>query len=137
MRALAFAVILIGALALCGCGSGGQSDLSGEVTLDGSPLERGSILLVPKGPTGTATGCEIKAGKYVLTGPQAPKHGTYRVQISASKKSGRRVQKAMGKPGELEDEVVEAVAARFNTKTELTVEVKSGGGEQNFAVRSR
>lgn len=126
-----------GALALCGCGGSGQVELTGEVTLDDNPIEAGAILLTPTDATGTATGGEIKGGKYALTGERAPRPGTYKVSISANKKSGQKVQKAMGKPGELDDELVEAVAARFNTKTELTVEVKAGSPTANVKASSK
>ena len=127
------------ALALCGCGGGsGQADLSGEVTLDGKPLPQGSLLLVPTDPSkGGTAGGEIKDGRFALTGKQAPGIGEYKVEIHANKPSGRKVQKAMGKPGELDDELIEAVASRFNTKSELRVEVKPGGSTTKFEVFSR
>jgi hypothetical protein len=137
MRTAFRAALLLGALGLCGCGGSGQIELSGDVTLDDKPIEAGAILLTPTDGKGTATGGEIKDGKYVLTGKQAPRPGTYKVAINANKKSGQKVQKAMGKPGELDDELVEAVAARFNTKTELTVEVKAGSPTANFKVSAK
>jgi hypothetical protein len=70
-------------------------------------------------------------------GKQAPRIGTYKVEICAPGKSGRKVQKAMGKPGELEDETVEGVAPRFNSATVLQVDVKPGGTTANFAVSSQ
>lgn len=138
-RAVVCSTAFLLALGAAGCGSGGQGELSGEVTLDGAPLEQGAILLTPLDASkGAATGGEIKSGRYALTGKQAPFAGTYKVEIRANKKTGRKVQKAMGKPGELDDELVEAVLPRFNTKTELTTEVKAGsGGTANFAVASK
>jgi hypothetical protein len=137
MRLWAIGFALLGGLA-CGCGNGDRSDLTGEVTLDDRPLERGSILLVPVDSTrGTTAGGEIRDGAFSLTGKQAPAVGAYRGEIRAMKKSGRKVQKAMGQPGELEDEVVEAVAPRFNAATGLQVDVKAGGATAQFAVSSR
>lgn len=132
MRCLACLVLL----PVLGCG-GSAGTFSGSVTLDGVAIEEGSILFIPEGPTGQATGDAIKGGKYSLSGKQAPAPGRYKVEIRAGRKSGRQVPKAMGQPGELMDEVVEAVAERFNGKTELRVEVKAGGGTENFAVASR
>ena len=138
MRTMTCATFLLLEVGLCGCGSNGPGELAGEVTLDGKPLEQGALLLTPVDMSkGTATGGEIKDGKYVLTGKQAPPVGTYKVEIRANKKSGKKVQKAMGKPGELDDELVEAVDAKYNTQTTLTVEVKSGGTTANFAVFSK
>jgi hypothetical protein len=129
-------LLLIALLAAVGCG-GSAGPLSGTVTLDGQPIQDGSILLVPDGPSGTATGDAIQAGRYSLAGAQAPAPGRYKVEVRAGKKSGRKVQKAMGRPGELADEVVEAVAERFNSKTELRIEVRPGGGTEDIAVFSR
>ena len=135
---LCWGLMLVG-VGMAGCGSGGsQADLSGEVTLDGVPIEQGSILLVPSDPSkGTTAGGEIKAGKYSLTGKQSPGVGSYKVEIHANKKSGRQVQKSFGKPGELEDELMEAVAAKYNKQTTLVVDVKPGGGTANFEVFSK
>jgi hypothetical protein len=124
-------------LGLPGCGDSNRGDLSGEVTLDGSPVESGAILLVPLDATGgTLTGGAIDNGKFSLTGKQAPAVGLYRVEIRASRKTGRLVQKAMGAPGERAEETAEGVAARFNSASELTVEIKRGVNEKNFAVTS-
>jgi hypothetical protein len=137
MRAITYGAAFVLAIGALGCGSGGQGELSGEVTFDGAPLEQGAILLTPLDTSkGAATGGEITNGRYALTGKQAPLAGAYKVEIRANKKSGRKVQKALGKPGELDDELIEAVAPRFNTNTELTVEVKSGA-VANFAVASK
>jgi hypothetical protein len=42
-----------------------------------------------------------------------------------------------GHPGELQDEIVEPVAPRFNSATRLHVDVKPGGATGNFAVTSK
>ncbi len=124
--------------ASAGCSGGGRADLSGEVLLDGEPLEAGTLLLIPTDPTGgTGVSGEIKAGKYSFVGGQALLPGAYKVQIHGLKKTGRKVRDSMGNPGDLVDEVAEAVAPRFNAETELTVEVRPGGGPKNFAVFSR
>ena len=123
--------------AVCGCGPGASS-LTGGVTLDGQPLADGSLLLTPVDMNkGTAAGCEIKGGKYALSGAQAPAPGKYKAEVHANRKSGKQVQKAMGQKGEMMDELVEAVAPRFNKATELTVEVKPGANTADFAVFSK
>jgi hypothetical protein len=47
------------------------------------------------------------------------------------------IQKALGQPGELVDEMVEAVAPRYNSKSTLTVDVKAGEHTADFAVFSK
>jgi hypothetical protein len=137
MRAWVIVLALLLGVA-CGCSNRNQGDLQGEVTLDDKPLKHGSILLIPVDTAkGTAAGGEITDGRFSLTAKQAPRLGAYKVDIRAPKASGQKVQKAMGKPGELEDEIVEAVAPRFNSATELRVEVKPGGTTATFAVSSK
>jgi hypothetical protein len=137
MRAWVIGLAFLSGVA-CGCSNRDHADLTGEVILDDTPLNHGSILLIPVDTAkGTAAGGEITDGRFSLTGKQAPRIGAYRVDIRAPKKSGREVQKAMGKPGEREEEIVEAVAPRFNSATELRVEVKPGGTTAKFAVSSK
>lgn len=134
-----FVLSLASAVLCCGCGGrSDHADLNGEVLLDGQPLPDGSVLLVPVNSSkGTTAGGAIKDGKFAINGKAAPGVGEYMVEIHASKLSGRKVQKAMGKKGELDDEMVEAVAPRFNARTELRVEVKPGGTNARFEVFSR
>jgi hypothetical protein len=116
-------------------GGSTKHEVLGKVTLDGQPMEQGSILLVPTDAnTGTATGGTISHGKYLLTGRQAPAPGEYKVEIRATKKSGKMVQKARGRPGELMDEMVEAVASRFNSESQLRVVAKSKRTIADFDV---
>jgi hypothetical protein len=139
-------LVLVGVLSLllaigvCWWGSGWiggatKMDVRGDVTLDGQPLADGSILLVPNDPNaGNTTGGQIANGQYLLTGRQAVIAGVYKVEIRATKKSGRKVQKAMGQPGELTDEMVEAVASRFNSASVLTVVVEANPTTADFKV---
>jgi hypothetical protein len=116
-------------------GGSTKFEVLGKVTIDGQPMEQGSILLVPTvANTGTATGGTISHGNYLLTGRQAPAPGEYKVEIRATKKSGKMVQKARGRPGELMDEMVEAVASRFNSVSQLRVVVKSKRTIADFEV---
>ena len=129
--------LLLLVLGLLGCDPS-RVELSGEVTPDGQPLKEGSLLLLPgDGNRGIATGCAIEKGTYRLASQQAPTVGPYGVEIRASKKTGRMIQKALGQSGELVDEMVEAVAPRYNSKSTLTVDVKAGEHTADFAVFSK
>lgn len=60
--ALALAVCCV---AFVGCGpKDGLTPVSGTITLDGQPLEKGTVNFAPKGGPGTATGAPIENGKY-------------------------------------------------------------------------
>ena len=128
--------LLLGLVFLSGCGA--VRELDGEVTLDGVPIEQGSILFVPTAKNrGKVASGSIEKGKFRLTGEQAPTPGAYLVEIRASRKTGKKVRKPYGKPGEMEDELVEAVAPRYNRATKLTTEIKGGKESVKFAVHSR
>ena len=79
---------IVAALAICGCG-GPEDDLprqsvSGEVTLDGEPLESGSINFTPKDvgrADATAAGAVIIDGEYSIQRDKGPTPGTYLVSI--------------------------------------------------------
>jgi hypothetical protein len=64
---------LLAVLVCCGCGDGAPAryDVSGTVTLDGSPVPGGSITFEPdrsKGNQGPAGYAKIKDGKYDTSG---------------------------------------------------------------------
>ena len=61
--------------------------------------------------------------------------GSYRVEISWRKPTGRKI--ASADPGIMIDETREAVPAKYNTDSTLTVEIGSGDVEKNFALTSK
>ena len=75
-------------LALTGCGGEKLQGFSGTVTLDGQPLEKGSISFTPdasKGNTsGTSTIAPIKNGRYELPADQGISGGWYEVRVEAT-----------------------------------------------------
>src|SRR5439155_12090916 len=97
---IASVVVCTFALAVCGCGGRG-AEITGRVTLDDQPVERGSILLIPVGAEGQPAGGAIENGDYRLAGSQGPLPGSYRVEIRSPRKSGKMVQKSPGQLGEL------------------------------------
>jgi hypothetical protein len=79
------ASLLMGGGALGGCREGtGRLAVSGNVTLDGAPLDRGSILFttVGEGPL-VSSGGMIQEGAYLVPEEQGLLPGTYLVQISS------------------------------------------------------
>jgi hypothetical protein len=126
-------------LLLAGCGKvGNHAAISGTVTLDGKPLERGSILFEPIGDTrGVVTGGEIKDGRYNLPRSKGPAIGWNRVRIQAVRKTGRMMPNPMGPPGSMNEVYEGAIPARFDTESILKVEVHSGDNTANFAAESK
>jgi hypothetical protein len=124
-----------------GCGSKSRwqhAAVEGKVTLDGAPVERGLITFVPTGETkGVTTGAPIENGQYRIAAADGPVVGANRVEITASRKTGRKIQKAMADPGTMMDETVEAVPPKYNKQSTLQREVKAENNVFDFDLRTR
>src|SRR5690606_38899279 len=84
---LLFALMGLGAAVfISGCGPGnplGRKAVSGTVTLDGAPVQQGSISFQPTHGEGTSSGAMILGGKYSIEAVDGLADGTYLVQINA------------------------------------------------------
>lgn len=125
--------------AFIGCG-GPATDrvpVAGEVTLDGQPLERGSIEFHPEGEEGTVTGGVIREGTFEIPAVQGAKPGNYSVRIFASG-SGVEVDPDQPPGPEAEGQVAEElIPAKFNTETELSEEIgEQGAVDLRFELTS-
>jgi hypothetical protein len=129
-------------LALCavlaGCsGSRYKGDkrypLAGEVTFDGQTVDVGSISFIPEGK-GRPSGGVITDGKYAVPEEKGATAGTYRVQISWLKKTGRQLRDP--ESGEMYDERREALPDKLHTNSELTVEVPLPENRHDFKLKS-
>ena len=117
-------------LGLAGCGSNGRSTVEGTVTLNGQPIESGSMSFRPLDGKTPTVGCFITAGRFRLQVPI----GSMRVEISAMEKSGKKgVTTAQGDPVEV-DLVTEAIPERYNAKSELVIDVKPGVNRVTYAL---
>ncbi len=116
--------------ALAGCGERPAAEVTGTVTLDGEPIEMGTIVFAPAGG-GSPVGGQIRNGRYRLVAPQLPAVGDYKVEVRSSQNSNRPPAPG-AKPAP-----AEAVAARFNTNTELRARVGPVGSDLNFRVSSK
>ena len=124
------------AISCPGCGSG-RVPIQGEVTFDGKPLEAGTISLEPADGNGPATGGEIVAGKYQLTGVAAPLPGRKLVRISAVRKTGRKVRDGFSPTGAMLDEIERYLPDIYNARSTLSCDVADNGSKQiDFHLRS-
>jgi hypothetical protein len=118
-----------------GCGRGSSASINGRVTVDGVPVDGGSILLVPLAANGGVTGGQIIDGRYAVSKGLAP--GKFRVELRQPRLSGRMVPKPFGMPGETVAGLEESIAADANEESVLEVTVMSGGNTADFEVHSR
>ena len=117
----------------CGAPKPMGDTLKGTVTLDGQPLAKGRVNLVPTDGIGSSAGSEIVDGKFEMRIHSGPKL----VEITSDKVTGK--QKAYpDDPASPEfDIVTQILPAKYNSKTELKVDVKIGEPtEATFALES-
>jgi hypothetical protein len=123
-------------LAAAGC-STSQLPVSGEVKLDGQPVAGpGIISFYPDPPTEVAgASAEIVDGQYQIPAESGVAPGTYRVEITWPKPTGRKLPSA--DPGMEMEERVEAIPAKYNKSSELKVQIDSDQTVHNFELKSK
>lgn len=134
-HAIGLGVLLVG----IGCtrSQPNVATITGEVRLDGQPLEQGSIRFLPaEGVEGSVAGGEIVNGHYQLSGKAGPAIGWNRVEINGTRKTGRMISKPFPQRGTVE-ETVEAIPPRFNTASTLRFEVETGDNTADFEVTAK
>src|SRR5687767_12176544 len=109
-----------------GCGSDLPTRaVSGTVTLDGIPVERGRVDLFPvDGTRGGESGADIEQGEYYVPAERGPRTGgVYRVEITSMVKSGRTFPNPInpqGKPGEFYANNIPAI---YNSSSKLKITI--------------
>ncbi|MFM7541285.1 MAG: hypothetical protein ACKO9Z_16660 [Planctomycetota bacterium] len=122
----------LAAMVAIGCGSDAPTHpVKGRVTLDGAPLEKGSIRFSPTGEASPAGG-EIKNGEYSLMAPP----GESMVEITSTKVIGQR--KAYNTPDSpMVDITKEVVPEKYNARSTLKIEVKAGSNSKDFELSTK
>ena len=117
--------------ALAGRGEGPAAEVAGAVTLDGEPIETGTVVFAPAGGGGLPVGGPIQGGECRLVAPRVPAEGIYEVEVRGSRYSNcPPAPDASPAPAE-------AVAARFNANPELRARFGPAGGTRNFQAGSK
>ncbi len=122
------------ALALSAGCSGGAAvgTVSGQVSLDGQPMQKGQIKFVPADGKSAGVGVDVVDGKYTARVPA----GEVKVEITADRVTGK--QKMYDTPDSpTVDKVVPGVADKFNVRTELKMTVVAGTQEKSFEVTAK
>jgi hypothetical protein len=110
-----------------GCSHGPPyGDLSGQVTLNGQPVQSGTMRFEPADGNSASAGTVIQDSRYTVHLPV----NSFRVKIS-SPKSPKATGQSEG--GLME----EAIPSRYNIQTELSVEVNEGNNQKDFSLVSK
>jgi hypothetical protein len=130
------------AIAGCGRSATDRRDVSGEVTLDGKPVDGGNIQIDPLDANQTsATGALIRAGSYSIPHQTGLVPGKYRVRIYWADRTVKAdiipgAPGSAGPPGPMSvAPLKELIPAKYNTESELTIEIVSNGPNKfDFAL---
>jgi len=118
-------------LVLAGCGNATPT-VTGLVTIDGQAVAKGTIVFIRTDGEMAREGGGIVEGRYQSRMPA----GTYKVEVNAPTVVGKRSDESYGQTVEV-NVTEELIPERYNKKTELRAEIKSGGNELNWELRSR
>ena len=139
MRPCAPLLCLICAAVFLGCGPGnplGRKALSGVVTLDGAPLDNGTIEFHPL-EGGVQSGGLVHAGHYSISADKGATPGKYRVQISDTYETPPLPPGHM--PGDDPPPAFKSkIPPQWNSKSNHEIEIKKEGPFQfNFHIDSK
>jgi hypothetical protein len=122
-------------LLLTGCDSGPRRmRLWGEVSFENQPITEGTIVFTPVPSTkGPSTGASIRDGKYEV--PEAAGGflgGVYRVEISALRRTGKKIPSFMIKDAPDFELSENYIPDRYNRESELEITVSEVTNENRF-----
>ncbi len=117
--------VLVAALLATGCGDSRRNNVAGNVTVNGEPLEAGYIQFLPLENTASPTaGAEIHQGRYEIPATGGPFTGEFRVEITASRNTGRTTRDPDS--GEVVNVTEQYLPHHYNQQSELRARIESG-----------
>jgi hypothetical protein len=128
-RALRHALLLLALSLCCGCGSK-FADITGKVTLAGTPVSKGTITFLPGDGHGPTVAEKISEGQFSVRIPP----GQYKVQIYGFRKLGEQHANKSDPSSPMKDILEQIIPARYNTATTLTREIKPGQRQEDFLL---
>jgi hypothetical protein len=120
--------VVIAAAAIIFTGCGPRSDrleISGSVTLDGAPLDSGSIRFTSLGEKKISSGAMIQQGEYNIPQEKGLTPGTYHVEITSPDVNARPVMVPVGPGGRGVPTQPERIPPQFNENSKEKVEVSA------------
>ena len=132
MRRLIAGSILIPTLCIlmAGCSGSGLKQVSGQVTLDGQPLDRGTISFRPADGKGPSAETVIEKGSY--TAQVAA--GAKQVQIQAFKVVGQKHASDLDPASPMIDDIQPIV---YKLPQPLTAKIESNNQKVDFALSTK
>ncbi|WP_435017543.1 hypothetical protein TA3x_005157 [Tundrisphaera sp. TA3] len=104
----------------------------GDVTLDGAPVEAGSITFESTDDAAPAQG-PIQGGKFDIAADAGPTAGrTYVIKINAAKKTGKTIPNIMGDGAPTMDILAETIPPAFNVKSIIKKTIDPDASKNEF-----
>jgi hypothetical protein len=129
---LLFILFILFLLPSVGCTSSKLTPVSGTITLDGQPLTEGTIQFAPSAGDAPSQAAVIQAGKFSTELHRT----TYKIRIHAPKPSRAVAKLDENGPGG-GPRVEELLPPRYNTQSELTLNVTGPTTAADFALHSK
>lgn len=104
--------------------------LTGTITIDGQPPEKGSIAFFPTDGKSKTTGTKIQQGEYSAQVPL----GEAEVQIRVSKVVGEKKDTPNGPAHQIRRETL---PAKYNSRTELLIDIQPGTNRKDFELSTK
>jgi hypothetical protein len=122
-----------------GCSKSGppRSAISGKITYQGKPIDKGEIVFVSADDTGPMASTMIANGAYEIKEEFGPAPGRYIVQIRGFRPTSKKLPPVPYMTEKSQPTALEQfLPPEFNDQSTLTYEVVSGPNAKDFALGS-
>lgn len=133
MRSLVLLMFIVGGTALSGCqGSSAppRFEVFGSVQYDGQMIPEGDIVFMPEDGKGRPDGGKIIDGKFRFSVTAGKK----KAEVRASRENPDKLVDSMMEPGKKVPSREDYIPDRYNTNSELKLEVASGENAIDFEL---
>lgn len=140
LRGNALRIFWAAALVSAGCGPrSDRLEISGHVTLDGAPLDRGSIRFTSLGEQkAMAAGAKVHDGAYLIPQEKGLLPGQYHLEIHSPDDKAPPVRVSATPGGPSIPVAPDRIPAEYNVKSDKTIQVTADGpNEFDFAIVSK
>ena len=118
---ISFGGLLVLSVGCAASNPDGRIPVSGTAKLAGEPVEVGYIMFVSTSG-GKSSGGKITDGAFELSGDKGIPKGSYKVKITGERPSGKKIPDS-DYPDQMIDEIEQYIPDRYNSKSELTLDV--------------
>lgn len=129
-------LLLVGSILGCGLRGAGGCAVGGRITVNGDPLPEGLIMFVPQTPSPEhrTVSALISNGEFFVSADKSLAPGSYRVVVTAEKKTGRKKPAGEGLSGVV-DEYQQYIPERYNARTTLSAEISGDTEDLVFTLK--